>query len=508
MRGKCSGKKTPFFGLPLDMRRRSELCDDIRGMLGQAPLSPSPPLSDSGNCFRHHCLNAIKLPDAVRNKRLFDALSRADCLSADGMGIVWAARLMGIKVPERVTGIDLMTDLLARFAQDGVRVFLLGARRDVLDRLQVALPKRFPGLIIAGMHHGYEMDDAKLAKYVAKARPDALFVALPSPRKELFIDRFAQQTGCRFAMGVGGAFDVLADDIRRAPVFWQRAGLEFLWRICHQPRYMIPRYGYGLAGFARLVVPKVLAFQMARLRGFAQKAAIWALVIAMTAMAAITPVSDGLAQASFSAPSDPKPPKASATWLEDALVGLKTPDDINQLIGQLVDHLFWHETGTDAVGQDQAIETDWGDVESRFLALLRLFDLVLGNGVSGFLVETVLGGLVLQLIDLHPDPGRFTDIVQNNALGNAPGLAQRLFESSKANPLILAGEQTSFTGETGDTHATQFAAVSMPPEIRFARQYSLLFVGGLRNPSPDTVWGVEDYEEPDGIAELEDASPR
>ncbi|AXO15713.1 glycosyltransferase [Thalassospira indica] len=183
MRDELKGHKAVFFGLPLDTRRRRLVCADIASRLRKGTASASQA------CFHHHCLNASKLTAVMRDDRLLAALSRADCLSADGMGIVWAARLLGIRVAERVTGIDLMTDLLAQFAQDGTRVFLLGARQGVLDQLQVILPARFPGLIIAGTHHGYEPDDEKLADCVAQTKPDALFVALPSPRKELFVDQ-------------------------------------------------------------------------------------------------------------------------------------------------------------------------------------------------------------------------------------------------------------------------------------------------------------------------------
>ncbi|HAI30724.1 MAG TPA: hypothetical protein DCM48_14530, partial [Thalassospira sp.] len=107
MRDELKGHTAAFFGLPLDTRRRRVVCADIALRLRKGTATANQA------CFRHHCLNATKLPAALRDDRLFSALSRADCLSADGMGIVWAARLLGIKVAERVTGIDLMTDLLA-----------------------------------------------------------------------------------------------------------------------------------------------------------------------------------------------------------------------------------------------------------------------------------------------------------------------------------------------------------------------------------------------------------
>src|SRR5690606_775993 len=103
-----------FFGLPLDMRRRTELADDICARMDM----------DRRGCFCHLSLNAVKFALSRRDRNIHRMLSRADCLSADGMGIVWAAWLLGINVPERVTGIDLMESLLPRFEADGCSVFL------------------------------------------------------------------------------------------------------------------------------------------------------------------------------------------------------------------------------------------------------------------------------------------------------------------------------------------------------------------------------------------------
>jgi len=488
MRDELKGHKTAFFGLLLDTRRRRHLCADIGLKIRQGSDS------DIHHCFRHHSLNAIKLPTALKDDDLFAVLARADCLSADGMGIVWAARLMGIKVPERVAGIDLMTDLLAQFAQDGVRVFLLGAGQDVLDQLQVTLPARFPGLIIAGTHHGYEMDDGKLAACVAETKPDALFVALPSPRKEMFVDQFAPKTGCGFAMGVGGAFDVLAGKVRRAPVIWQRVGLEFLWRILCQPRYMIPRYGIGLSAFARLVTPRIARFRFLRLWHAVQKGTLMSVILMMLAT-----VADVQAQPLTETTFELENRQAAINWIEAEISELKDRSDVTQLIDALVEGVLSEEEVT-----AEQSDIDWLATEGSLKALLGLFDAVLGGGANRFLLETVLGGVVLRLMDLHPDPGHLSAIVRSNSTD----LAARLFERNANQPTIFADDQQSSVTSVEPAAVRRFVGSGALPETDWARRYSLLVVGGPRKSVADSYWGAAGFPESIDTPEFEDASPR
>lgn len=491
MRDAKAAEKSEFFGLPLDLRGRRKLCADIRNALAGEPDCPST------TCFRQHSLNAVKLPGALRDGALFGALARADCLSADGMGIVWAARMMGISVPERVTGIDLMTDLLGQFAQDRVRVFLLGARQEVLDRLCTELPQRFPGLIIAGAHHGYEMNDQKLADCVALAKADAVFVALPSPRKEVFVDRFAPQTGCRFAMGVGGAFDVLAGKVKRAPVIWQRAGAEFLWRIACQPRYMIPRYARGLSAFTRIVLPEIAKAKRGQLRRTLHKIAV---------TVALMPVGfaafEGRAQTITPDRFELTNQQAATSWIEDNIAGVKDPEDLGQLIDQLVDQLVVALLSEEAGSETPTV--DWQATEANLKTLLGLFELILGEtGANRFLLEVVLGGVVAGLTDMHPSPA----YLENMVAGAAPDLAERMFGPALSGATHVV-ESQSFDDTTAQDNTAGFIKGVLPPEIEMARRYSLLFTGGRRNQPSDSLWSVDDFDEREGELALEDASPR
>ncbi len=468
----------PFFGLKLDLRRREQLCADICAQLAE------PDATGVSSCFRQHSLSAVKLPHAHANPELFNALAKGECLSADGMGIVWAARLLGISIPERVTGIDLMTDLLARFSADQTRIFLLGAKPDVLEKLQAKLLRTYPGLVIVGARHGYEPDDAKLAEIIRQSHADALFVALPSPRKELFVDRFAPQTGCRFAMGVGGAFDVLAGDIQRSPKVWQRAGLEFLWRICCQPRYMLPRYASGLFAFAKLVGPEIGRVHFSRLRSALQKAAIASAVGLVLLFGA-----DGRA-ASFAEPDiDLADREAAITWLQTSIAAVSNPADIRRLI-DVITEMMWEQG---VLISDQSIRE-----------LLDLFEALLTRaGANSFLIETVFGGVLAHLSAMHPMPDQFSAIVMRNASGAASRLA-----ISRHTDLVSFEESRAFVASASGRQLDQ--AVSQRATEREQRRFgrfTQLDEGAAVGPAI-TSWTYTEHEDLSDVPELEDASPR
>lgn len=468
----------PFFGLKLDLRRREKLCDDICAHLAN---SDAP---GAFTCFRQHSLSAVKLPHAHANPELFDALAKGECLSADGMGIVWAARLLGKAIPERVTGIDLMTDLLARFAKDQTRVFLLGAKPDVLEKLQAKLRNTYPQLVIAGAHHGYEPDDTKLAEIVRRSKADAVFVALPSPRKEVFVDQFARHTGCRFAMGVGGAFDVLAGDIQRAPKIWQQAGLEFLWRIFCQPRYMLPRYARGLFAFAKLVAPEIGQVHLHHMRSVLQKAAI-AGAVGLFLMLGANGRAAGFTNPDFSLADQ----DAAIDWLQTNIAAASNPQDIQQIIDAIT-QMMWVQG---VLISDQ-----------RIRELLDLFEVLLAQGGSNsFLIETVFGGVLANLSAMHPAPDQFSALVMRSAAGTVSRLAVArhadLVSFAQSRPLVA-----SVLVRQPDPQVSQRVAE------RERRGFSNFF-----QLDEGTVSGMEitlrtytEYEDVSNVPELEDASPR
>jgi N-acetylglucosaminyldiphosphoundecaprenol N-acetyl-beta-D-mannosaminyltransferase len=193
---------------------------------------------------QHVAINAAKIVAMREDREMERIIGRCELVSADGQSVVWASRILRDPVPSRVTGIDLMQELLALAERRGYRVFILGAAGDVLARALQRVRERHPGLAIAGTRDGYFSDEdaAAVAAEIAAHQPHIVFVAMPSPRKEYWLDRYGRRLGAPFVMGVGGSVDVLAGQVRRAPVLMQRLGLEWLWRLMQEPRRLLRRY--------------------------------------------------------------------------------------------------------------------------------------------------------------------------------------------------------------------------------------------------------------------------
>ncbi len=192
----------------------------------------------------HVALNVAKFVKLQRDEELRADVFGADLVGVDGAGIILGARLFGIHVPERVAGVDLMHNILALCAERGYRPYLLGARPEVLETALSKLKQTHPNIEIAGSHHGYfkSEQEADIIEAIRVAQPDCLFVGMPTPRKERFMAAHRAALEVPFVMGVGGGIDILAGHVRRAPDFWQRNGLEWLYRVLQEPRRMWWRY--------------------------------------------------------------------------------------------------------------------------------------------------------------------------------------------------------------------------------------------------------------------------
>jgi N-acetylglucosaminyldiphosphoundecaprenol N-acetyl-beta-D-mannosaminyltransferase len=151
-----------------------------------------------------------------------------------------------------VAGVDLFERLVATAAHDGHSVYFLGAHRETVAEVVRVFRERHPDLVVAGSRDGYWRDDDDVVADVRDARPDYLFLAVPSPRKEFWLGEYLGSLGVPFVMGVGGSFDVVAGLTERAPVRVQRLGLEWAWRFAQEPRRMWRRYLVGNVAFIRL----------------------------------------------------------------------------------------------------------------------------------------------------------------------------------------------------------------------------------------------------------------
>jgi N-acetylglucosaminyldiphosphoundecaprenol N-acetyl-beta-D-mannosaminyltransferase len=224
--------RVTLLGLPVDILSSDETIGRIIAAI------------DTRQRCQHVALNVAKLVNARTNAELDRDVRESDIVGIDGMGIVYALRLLGHPVPQRVAGVDLFESLMAECANRGLRPYLLGATPEVLGAARRNLSEQHPGLIFAGSHHGYftTEQEASVCDQIRASRADCLFIAMPTPRKERFMARHRDSLGVPFVMGVGGTLDVVAGHVKRAPAFVQNLGLEWAYRMMQEPRRLATRY--------------------------------------------------------------------------------------------------------------------------------------------------------------------------------------------------------------------------------------------------------------------------
>jgi len=206
--------------------------------------------------IQHVVINAGKVVAMQTNKALYDSVVNCDLINADGQSIVWAARFLGKHLPERVAGVDLMQNLISLSAEKGYKCFFLGAKEEVVIKVVDFYYQKYGKDIIAGYRNGYFSADeeAEVAQQIADSKANILFVAITSPKKEIFQNKYQDILGSvNFTMGVGGSFDVIAGVTKRAPRWMQKIGMEWFFRFIQEPIRMWNRYMVGNYKFMKLV---------------------------------------------------------------------------------------------------------------------------------------------------------------------------------------------------------------------------------------------------------------
>lgn len=200
-------------------------------------------LKGGGN-IQHIVVNAAKIVNAQKDTILRHAINGSDIVNVDGMAVVWALRLLGYKIPERVSGIDLFDELIQVSAANGYKPYFLGATEEINDLMVSKIKGKYPEIEIAGSRNGYfsATEEMLVVNKITGSKPDLLFVGISSPRKEEFINKYFDYMNIPFVMGVGGSFDVYAGSTKRAPLWMQKNGLEWLFRIYQEPKRMWKRY--------------------------------------------------------------------------------------------------------------------------------------------------------------------------------------------------------------------------------------------------------------------------
>jgi N-acetylglucosaminyldiphosphoundecaprenol N-acetyl-beta-D-mannosaminyltransferase len=180
-------------------------------------------------------INPEKIMKAACDENLMKLLNSAAIQIPDGIGIVIASRIKGGKIKKRITGIDLMEKIIRRASQKSYRVFLLGAKPGTADEAAKILSHKYPGLRIAGVMDGYFKDDNEAVSKITDAKPDILFVAMGSPKQEYWITKNMEKLKVPLCMGIGGSLDVISGNVKRAPEFMRKSGLEWLYRLFKEP---------------------------------------------------------------------------------------------------------------------------------------------------------------------------------------------------------------------------------------------------------------------------------
>lgn len=205
---------------------------------------------------RVYYANAHTMVTAAKNRELAEALKQSDLLLADGSGVRWGSALLGTPIIHNLNGTDLVPALCKAGAAKGLSVYLLGGKSGVAEEAAANLTKAYPGLVIAGIQHGYFSKEKtqQVLETIRTARPHLLLVAMGVPLQEIWINQYASQLPGITCMGVGGLFDFLAERVPRAPHSVRALGMEWLWRLMMEPDRLWKRYLIGNFVFFALVV--------------------------------------------------------------------------------------------------------------------------------------------------------------------------------------------------------------------------------------------------------------
>jgi len=208
-----------------------------------------------GQFTQHVVVNVAKLVNMQSDAVLAASVLSSDIINIDGFGVAASGRIFGLDIPERVTGIDLFYRLLSMAEEEHRPVYFLGAIDAVIEATMKQILCNYPQLEVAGFHNGYFWDNEEdVVQEIAASGAEMLFVAISSPHKENFINKWKTRLNVKFVMGVGGTFDVVAGKVKRAPLWMQSCGFEWLWRVMQEPGRLWKRYLISNSKFLYMMV--------------------------------------------------------------------------------------------------------------------------------------------------------------------------------------------------------------------------------------------------------------
>lgn len=218
--------KVNILGVKVDSVTMNDAAERVKGFLTDGK---------SGHVI--YTPNSEIIMAAKENPEFKDILNTADLIIPDGIGVVKAAKILGNPIPERVGGFDLTSSLMPYFSEKGIRIFIFGGKPKVADTAAANLKKDYPGIEIVGTNDGYFTDDSPIIQKIADAHPDFLMVCLGAPKQEKWIFEHKHELNAKVIIGAGGSADVFAGTMSRAPEFFIRHNLEWLYRIVKGKRF-------------------------------------------------------------------------------------------------------------------------------------------------------------------------------------------------------------------------------------------------------------------------------
>ncbi len=231
----------------IDEKRYSIFNTYVNALTFDETLSYIQEIIEAKNPTQHVVINALKINLMKKDKELTRIINSCPLINADGASIVWAAKFLGIPVKERVTGIDLFLELVRISEKQNYKIYLFGAREDVVLKVKTKFEHEYPDLQIVGYRNGYfeQHEESEIVKEMSDSGADIMFAAFSSPKKEYWVNKYLNDLNIPFVMGVGGSFDVVAGVTDRAPLWMQNHGLEWFYRFIQEPGRLWKRYILG-----------------------------------------------------------------------------------------------------------------------------------------------------------------------------------------------------------------------------------------------------------------------
>ena len=219
-------------GIPVDNINMKEALNKVELFLEKGSNN------DNNSVKTIYTPNSEIMMAAQRDKDLKEILSSGSMLIADGAGVVLAAKILGYKLPERVAGYDLVENIFSSFGKKGLRVFLLGSKPGIAEAAAISVISKYKGIEISGYHHGYfsKEETNSIINKINESRTDLLLVGFGAPKQEKWIHEYKDILKVKVCIGVGGSLDGFAGNVPRAPEFFQKHNLEWLYRLYREPR--------------------------------------------------------------------------------------------------------------------------------------------------------------------------------------------------------------------------------------------------------------------------------